>query len=210
MYYTVYKTTNQINGKFYIGTHKTTNLDDDYFGSGTLLKRAMARYGVENFKKEILFIFDNPNEMFAKEAEFVTEDFLAEENTYNLKIGGFGGFDFLNSKEYKNPAHSSEHSYKMAAKRKEKYPMGTMFGKSLDSAAREKISLSKKGNKYWLGKSHKQSTKDKISELNSISQAGKRNSQYGTCWITDGISNKKIMKVNTIPDGWWLGRKLKN
>ncbi len=209
MYYTVYKTTNQINGKFYIGTHKTTNLNDDYLGSGTLLKRAVLRYGIENFRKEVLFVFDNPKDMFAKEAELVTEDFLAEENTYNLKVGGFGGFDFLNSKEYENPVHSSEHSHNMAAKRKEKYPMGTTFGKSLDLAAREKISQSKKGNKYWLGKSHKQSTRDKISKLNSISQAGNRNSQYGTCWITDGISNKKIMKSDTIPNGWWLGRKLK-
>ena len=78
MYYTVYKTTNQVNGKFYIGTHKTVDLNDDYIGSGKYLKHAIEKHGIENFKKEILFVFDNAEEMFAKEAEIVTVDFLTE------------------------------------------------------------------------------------------------------------------------------------
>jgi hypothetical protein len=60
-----------------------------------------------------------------------------------------------------------------------------------------------------LGKTHTQTAKDKVSAANSIAQQGQKNSQYGTCWITDGASNKKIKKQDAIPEGWQLGRKIK-
>jgi len=63
MFYIIYKTTNQINGKFYIGKHQTNDLNDGYLGSGTLLKRAIQKHGRQNFKKEILHVFDNEEEI---------------------------------------------------------------------------------------------------------------------------------------------------
>jgi len=45
----IYMTKNQINGKQYIGQHKSSEWDNSYFGSGILLKQAIRKYGKENF-----------------------------------------------------------------------------------------------------------------------------------------------------------------
>lgn len=58
----------------------------------------------------------------------------------------------------------------------------------------------------WTGRKHKEETKRKIGEANSIKQKGEHNSQYGTMWITNGVENKKIKKDETIPEGWSKGR----
>jgi hypothetical protein len=92
LHYTIYKTTNLINGKIYIGKHKTNNPNDDYPGSGTDIRKAIIEYGRENFKKEILFIFETSDEMDEKEAEIVTSEFVLREDNYNICPGGKGGW----------------------------------------------------------------------------------------------------------------------
>lgn len=91
-YYTVYKVTNKITGKYYIGKHKTKTPDDSYMGSGPAIKSAIRKYGKENFIKEVLHIFDNENDMNEAEKNLV----VINEETYNLCLGGKGGFDYIN------------------------------------------------------------------------------------------------------------------
>ena len=91
MLYLLYKITNNINGKIYIGKHKTDRLDDEYFGSGKILNFAKAKYGLENFTKTILFYCANEEEMNLLEKFVVTPEFCQRDDTYNLKVGGEGG-----------------------------------------------------------------------------------------------------------------------
>lgn len=160
MFFTIYKTTCLVNQKFYIGSHRTSDLEDGYLGSGKYLKYAIEKHGREKFVKEILFVFDNPDDMYAKEAELVDKNFLSEENTYNLKVGGFGGFDYLND-VFDNPSHKKEHLLMMEKKRKVEYPNGT-FKRPHTAESRSKISEGKKGNKIWVGKKHSEETKAKM------------------------------------------------
>lgn len=84
----IYKITNKINDKFYVGVHKTNYIDDGYMGSGKLISRAIKKYGKENFIKEILYDFDTYQKALDKESEIVDKLFLEQNNTYNLQVGG--------------------------------------------------------------------------------------------------------------------------
>lgn len=93
MFYYIYKITNITNQKYYIGAHKTTNIEDNYFGSGVGLKRAIKKYGKENFTKEIICFCEDENDMYFREKELV----ILNENSYNMTKGGKGGFSHIDS-----------------------------------------------------------------------------------------------------------------
>jgi hypothetical protein len=93
LHFVIYKTTNLINGKFYIGMHKTRNKNDGYMGSGKLLKRAFEKYGRENFSTVILLECQTEEEMKLAEKILVVFDL---EVSYNLCEGGQGGFSYIN------------------------------------------------------------------------------------------------------------------
>lgn len=126
MYYTIYKTTNLVNSKIYIGMHVTDDPNDGYLGSGKVLQQAIRKYGKEKFKKEILFVFDNEQEMKDKEKEIVTEAFCLRNDTYNLCNGGKGGFGYINRSgivKFKGRKHSTETREKISSKMSgRKYP----------------------------------------------------------------------------------------
>jgi hypothetical protein len=86
--FTVYKTTFLLDGRYYIGVHKTDNPNDKYMGSGTHLRSAMKIYGRQNFKKEILFIFEDEESAYLKEAELVTQELVSSGQVFNLISGG--------------------------------------------------------------------------------------------------------------------------
>lgn len=90
-HYLIYKITNLVNGKMYIGKHMTDDIDDGYMGSGKILKRAINKYGINCFRKEYLMSCESKEEMDYMERVFVDETWVSRSDTYNIKIGGEGG-----------------------------------------------------------------------------------------------------------------------
>lgn len=101
MNWIVYCTTCTENGKIYIGVHKTDNPNvfDGYIGNGinmgwniknphTAFQYAIKKYGYNKFKRSVLYVFDNEELAYAKEAEIVNKDFVKRHDNYNTSIGG--------------------------------------------------------------------------------------------------------------------------
>lgn len=101
MYY-IYRITNLINGKTYIGQHKYKKLNDSYMGSGVYLAKAKKKYGIENFKKEILE-FNIPNVELANDWEqmYILFERAKEKAEYNIANGGKGSAGHKMSEEQK-------------------------------------------------------------------------------------------------------------
>lgn len=219
MFYTVYKITNKVNGKIYIGVHKTSDLNDSYMGSGKVIRAAVKKYGIENFNREYLKVFDNPEDMFNMESDLVNEDFIARDDTYNLKIGGVGGWGHLNTPEELLARASNQgnsnwreamqigldlHHYKLQTDIEYRHA----FGKSISIALKESIATN---GHCWLSKTHSIETKAKMSEKAKL-RVGEKNSSFGSMWIMniETHGSKKIKKTDEIPVGWVKGRKIKS
>ena len=95
MYY-VYKTTNIVNNKIYVGVHKSDNIQsDEYIGSGKYLNSAVIKYGKDKFKRQILYQFESKEKAYLMQSQIVDKQFVKRKDTYNIKLGGEGGGDHL-------------------------------------------------------------------------------------------------------------------
>lgn len=103
MKYIVYCTTNLVNNKIYIGVHGTIdpNIFDGYLGNSLSIKDkylmnhpkepfhyAVKKYGIENFQRKTLAVFDTVEEALSLEKQLVNEDFIKRKDTYNITLGG--------------------------------------------------------------------------------------------------------------------------
>ena len=218
VFYTIYKVTNKINKKIYIGKHQTKNLDDDYLGSGKAIKSAISKYGIENFSKEIIFVFDNEAEMNAKEAELVTKEFVLENTNYNLCPGGKGGFGYLNNEYWdkekrtslgKNGGFANLDKLSNESKKKmhEGHKKGGVSGGNKTKNLNIGIHLQNKKvqsgeiDNPFKGKTHTEEWKKRHSAFMKKSQSGENNSQFGVkkkeetkSKIRDTLKNKPHIK----------------
>lgn len=114
--YHLYKITNKINNKIYIGVHYSKDITcDEYMGSGKAIKSAIKKYGVKNFERVILSSYEKEEDAYI--AEEAAVDHLSE-NTYNIMPGGYGGWDYVNSLGLPNPMGDEETVKRVVSTRK--------------------------------------------------------------------------------------------
>ena len=207
-YHYLYKTTNLINNKFYVGMHSTDNLNDSYLGSGKYITNSINKHGRENFKREILEFFETRKLLIEKEKDYVNKTFLKDLLCMNLKPGGEGGFA--------NEIHMKKCSAAGNKAFSKKIKTDPVFFAKFQQLGRDNI---KKMDPSVLktcgfkGKTHSEEYKKMLGEVNKVKQLGDKNSQFGTCWIFhfDLKENKKIKNDEIqkwIDFGWNKGRKI--
>lgn len=217
MLYYLYEIRNNLNNKIYVGVHKTKSIDDGYMGSGKVIKRAVKKYGLENFTKVILEYFEDSKSMYAREAELITNDFLEREDVYNLRRGGSGGFDYINKclPTTRIPVSTLNN------RRMERLNSDIEFKKSWQNKSSEV--LKDLYNSGWVCPQHEEeylkgmrekalseeARRKQILSFRRIGhQKGTKNSQYGTVWITNGVLNNKVHKDLPLPAGYRKGRSI--
>ena len=176
----IYKTTNIVNNKIYIG--KAENQKESYLGSGYILKKAIKKYGKSNFEKEILEHCTSRDMLNNREIYWIKAfNSTNPDIGYNITSGGTGGNTFLYknkdemniikekiSKAGKNKSFTEEHRKKLsesAAKRKGNKP-NPHKGKKIEDfmdikeakILRKRLSSKLKGKK--LTKEHKEKLKE--------------------------------------------------
>ena len=165
----IYKTTNLLNGKFYIGKDEKNN--PNYLGSGIHLKRAIHKYGKDNFIKEEIDSASTRNELNEKEI-FWIESLSATTLGYNIAQGGTGG-KTIPIPHNKGKTYEELYGLEKANELKEKKKLANL-GKKLSEETKEKIKIGNTGKKYsektkskmsksQTGKIHSEVTKEKIS-----------------------------------------------
>ena len=141
-YHVIYKWTNKINGKYYIGKHSTSDpWRDDYKGSGRpVWKDAKEKYGIENFHREILCFCETEDEVYDKEHELVGLNEVNDPMCYNQKVGGYGAKSGEENHNWKKEGTFLGQKHTEKAKQKQRK---AHQGKTLSKEHKQNISKAK-------------------------------------------------------------------
>lgn len=172
----IYKITNKLNGKFYIGKRQKSCVDEKYWGSGKIQKRVLKKYGAENFKREILCWAKTVDELQQLEEKYINEYF---DNPYciNIKRASVGGDTTSNTRKINNGVYEKHISIS------EEVPEGWWLGsknkgksKSEETKLKMKESWTEERRKEW---SKKTSGSGNSQWGKSDAHKGERNGRYG-------------------------------
>ncbi|KYD28159.1 NUMOD3 domain-containing DNA-binding protein [Geobacillus stearothermophilus] len=137
----IYKITNKLNGKIYIGQTVRTleeRIEEYKRKRRTAIERAIQKYGIENFNFEVIDTAETPEELNEKEIKWIKHFNCIHPNGYNLCEGGG------NTKGYK---HKEESKKKMSKSKKGRFigENNPFFGKTHSEETRKRWSEQRKG-----------------------------------------------------------------
>ena len=167
MRFIVYLTTNLTNGKKYIGSHATEDINDGYLGSGRIFLKALQKYGKENFKREILHECENIHQARKLEAPNIIKYKTLVPKGYNVNENGGWGYNGITHGPLTRKRISE-----------------ALKGKPCPEERRKRISISCKGiqagekHPFW-GKKHSEETLQKISQSRKGQHAGEKHHYFG-------------------------------
>lgn len=210
----VYKTTNLLNGKFYVG--QDSKNDPKYLGSGLLLKKAIEKYGEENFIKEILEECKTKEELNEREIYWISET-KAKDLGYNIADGGHGGNTYTDetkqkiSKQYKGRYVSPETVMKRKetrSKNPEKYKLSEERKRTIGEFHKGKV-ISEETKKK-MSESHKNNNQNFSEEFldrqKRENKLGEKNPMWGRKH-SDETKKKMSEAHKKNPVRYWLGKK---
>jgi group I intron endonuclease len=184
----IYKTTNLVNGKYYIG--KDVYGNPAYLGSGRALKKAIEKYGKENFIKEILCQCSSKEELNEKEKSYVTREIVSDKMSYNLIEGGQGGdtYEYRKNKGSvgTNVERYGEERAKVIAEKRSKSLRGErngMYGKKLTEEHKQKMIEGNRNRDYFFSDAHKERLKKALT--------GRKDSEETRLKKKEAAKNKK-------------------
>lgn len=167
----IYKTLNIVNGKYYIGMD--TNNNPNYLGSGTLLKKAIEKYGKDSFKKIILEQCDSIEQLKEQEKYWINVyNACSDRESYNISTGGTGGDNFTHNpdkelirKKLQARRHTDATKKKISENNWQKYNPGHRTGTKWSEEQRTKMEmyLAENGSPF-KGKCHTEEAKQKNRE----------------------------------------------
>ena len=218
-YHYIYKITRaDAYGRYYIGMHSTDNLEDGYFGSGSLLSRSIKKHGKDKHVKEILEYLPTREALKLREKEIVNEECIADKWCMNLKLGGEGGWDHITVERIKASGLKGSLAFKnkmlndQSFKKKFSESLSKTISAGYISGDRQATGWSRSATNAAQSAEAKAKRKETRAKLNF--QQAENNSQFGTkwAWVNKDQVIKKIPLAdleNFVLNGWQRGLKYK-